>query len=95
MSEVVKEHPRGTILAVHLQPKARKTEIVGVHGGALKIKVAAPPVEGRANRVLLEFLAKRLKIGKKDLTILSGEKARDKRILITGKSPEEVRRALL
>jgi len=52
-------------------------------------------VEGRANRVLLEFLAQRLKIGKKDLTILSGEKARDKRILITGKSPEEVRRALL
>ncbi|OAQ19954.1 DUF167 domain-containing protein [Thermosulfurimonas dismutans] len=82
------------LLKVHLQPGAKKTELAGFHGASLKIKVAAPPVEGKANRALIEFLSKKLGVRKKEIEMLAGEKARDKIILVHGQSPEEVKKAL-
>ncbi|WP_363315397.1 DUF167 domain-containing protein [Thermosulfurimonas sp.] len=86
----VQKHPEGTLLRVRVQPRARKNEIVGYHGEALKIRLTAPAQEGRANAALLEFLAQRLKIARRNLTLLSGEKSREKIILIRGLDPEEV-----
>ncbi|WP_210534599.1 DUF167 domain-containing protein [Thermosulfurimonas marina] len=77
-----------------MQPKARRTELAGSHGEALKIRVAAPALEGRANRALLEFLAQTLDLKKADLELLSGERSREKTVLIRGVSPEEVSRRL-
>jgi len=73
----------GAILTIQVQPKASKSECVGLHGDALKIRIAAPPVEGRANEALLAFLAKRLEVPPSTLAIHSGAGGRHKRVLCT------------
>ena len=75
----------GTIaLAVHAQPSAKRTEVCGLHGEALKIRVAAPALEDRANEALIEFLAKRFGVARRDVTLVSGAKSREKRFEIRG-----------
>lgn len=75
----------GTIaLALHAQPGAKRTEVAGVHGEALKIRVAAPALEDRANAALIEFLAQRFGVAKRDVTLVSGAKSREKRFEIRG-----------
>lgn len=69
-------------LSCHLQPKAAKDEIVGLHGDSLKIRITAPPINGRANAHLIRFLAKTFGITKRDITILSGELGRQKQIKV-------------
>lgn len=72
------------ILQVYIQPGAKKNEIVGLHNGALKIKIKAPPVDGKANETLIDFLADFFGVPKKRLEIISGEKSRNKKISISG-----------
>ena len=75
----------GTIvLAIHAQPGARRTEVAGLHGDALKVRVAAPALEDRANEALVEFLAKRFGVARRDVTLVSGAKSREKRFEIRG-----------
>ena len=69
--------------------------VVGEHGGAIKIKLRAPPVEGKANAALISFLADRLKIPAQTVVLLRGQKSRDKLVRIDGLSEEDVRRRLL
>ena len=73
----------GWEILVHAQPGAKKTAIAGKHGDALKIRVHAPPVDGRANDELVAFLAERLGIPKRAIELVSGERARDKRFAIS------------
>jgi hypothetical protein len=64
---------------LHIQPAAKKTEFVGRYDeNALKIKLAAPPVDGKANKELISFLSKKLKVGKSEIKIVFGEKGRSK-----------------
>lgn len=70
------------IITCHLQPKASKTEVVGLHGDALKIRIKAPPVEGKANSELIKFLAKEFAVRKNDIHLISGELSRHKRVQI-------------
>lgn len=70
------------ILSVRLQPRASRDEIVGPHGDALKIRITAPPVEGQANAHLLRFLAETFAVGRGEVTLLSGDTARSKRLRI-------------
>jgi hypothetical protein len=72
----------GVVLALHVQPGARRTAIAGLHGDRLKVAIATPPIEGRANAALLAFLAKRLGLPKSTLSILTGASARDKRVAL-------------
>ena len=72
------------LVRVHAQPGARKTELMGLHGAALKIRVCAPPVEGRANEALAEFLAERFGVSRRDVRLVSGVKSREKRFEIRG-----------
>ena len=67
---------------IHAQPGARRTEVVGVHSGAIKIKLQARPVEGAANEVLLEFLAAALQVPRRRCVLVSGETSRQKRVRI-------------
>ena len=67
-------------------PKSSRNEIVGREGEAVKIKVTAPPVDGKANKAVIELLSKQLNISKKDIQIISGEKSRNKRIRVYGLS---------
>jgi len=77
-------------LFVHAQPGAKRTQVDGLHGDALKIRVAAPALEDRANAALVAFLAEALGTTKRDVLLVSGEKSREKRLRITGaKRPPE------
>ncbi len=72
------------MFAVHVQPRAARTEAVGRYGDALKIRVHAPPVDGAANAELVRFLADRLGVPQNAVTILSGAGSRRKRVAIDG-----------
>jgi len=72
------------VLELHVQPGARRTEVAGLHGGRLKVRVAARAVEGEANAALVEFLAERLGVAKRDVTIVSGTGQRAKRVSVLG-----------
>jgi uncharacterized protein (TIGR00251 family) len=74
----------GTVLAVHVQPGAGRTEVVGRHGDALKVRVAAPPTGGRANDAVVELVAKEFAVKKDDVRITSGASNRQKRVLLGG-----------
>lgn len=72
----------GFALALHVQPGARRTAVLGPHGGRLKIAVASPPAEGRANDTLIGFVAKRLGLPRSRVSILAGAHSREKRIAV-------------
>jgi uncharacterized protein (TIGR00251 family) len=72
------------ILKVYLQPKSSKNEIVGPYRDGIKIKVIAPPFEGKANEALIKFLAKAFKISASSIEILKGHNSREKIIRIGG-----------
>lgn len=77
----------GVVVALHVQPGARRTAIVGPHGDRLKIAVSSPPADGRANTALMEFLAERLAVPKSCLRLLSGASSREKRVAIIAALP--------
>jgi len=80
---------------VQVVPRASKDEIAGIHGDALKVRLTAPPVEGRANEALIAFLAQRLGVRKSQVEIVAGATSRRKMVRVTGLSPQEVERYLL
>lgn len=85
---------QGVYLPCHIQPRASKTSVSGVYGTALKITLNAPPVDGKANAALCEFVAKRCGIAKSWVSVASGEISRDKQLLIRGVAPEAIAEAL-
>lgn len=68
----------GVVLRIRVQPGARRSEVVGVVGDELKVKVAAPPVEGKANEALVRFLAEMLGVSRRSVAVLRGERGRSK-----------------
>jgi len=83
------------VLSLHVQPGARKTEIAGLHGEALKIRLAAPPVDGKANECLIRYLAETLGIAKSSIELVGGATSRAKRVRIGGVSAATVCERLL
>ncbi|MFN8482218.1 MAG: DUF167 family protein [Anaerolineae bacterium] len=81
---------RGSRFQVYVQPRASRTEIAGLHGDALRVRLTAPPVEGQANAALIAFLAGYLKLPRSRIAIVSGETARTKSVEIEGASPEDL-----
>jgi uncharacterized protein (TIGR00251 family) len=78
------------ILDLHVQPGARKSELAGEHGGRIKIRLAAPAVDGKANEALIEFLAGYFDVPKRNVRIAAGLKSRHKRVVIEGAQRREV-----
>jgi uncharacterized protein len=83
------------LLALHVQPGAKKTEVAGQHGEALKIRLAAPPVDGKANDCLIAFLATRLGRPRAAVTLQAGVASRQKRLRIHNASATEVLASLV
>jgi uncharacterized protein (TIGR00251 family) len=83
------------ILQFHVVPNARQNKVTGEHNGAIKIKLRAPAVEGKANAALRSFLAEELRIPERSIALERGQKSRAKLIRIEGLSEEEARRQLL
>ena len=79
----LRESAGRTTLTLHIQPGAKKTEVAGQHGDALKIRLAAPPVDGKANAALINFVADRLGLAKSAVSLKSGQTSRRKVLEIT------------
>ena len=77
-----REDSTGVSFAVRVVPRASRSEVAGLHDGALRIRVAAAPVEGAANRELIKFLAKRFKVAQAAITLVSGTNSKNKIIRI-------------
>ncbi len=71
-----------TVLLLYVQPGAKRSGFAGTHGERLKIRLAAPAVEGRANEALVEFLARYYRVSRRNVTIASGMRSRMKRVII-------------
>jgi uncharacterized protein len=80
-----------TILRVHVIPNSKSDCVAGEHGGAIKIKLRAPAVEGKANAALIRFLAEQLGLPRHAIMMERGQKSRDKLIRIDGLTSEDVR----
>jgi uncharacterized protein len=82
-------------LVVHVVPRARRTEVAGRYGDAIRIKLKAPPVDGAANAELVRFVAECLGVPRAQVTIASGRTARRKTVAVAGRTATEVGDALL
>ena len=82
-------------VVLHVVPRARRTAVSGRHGDAIKITVAAPPVDGAANAELIRFVAKRVGVPRTAITITGGATGRRKTIVVRGMDAEALSRALL
>ncbi|MGQ3684720.1 MAG: DUF167 domain-containing protein [Candidatus Loosdrechtia sp.] len=84
----------GVILSVRTQPRSRKTRIIGEYGGRLKLAVAEVAEKGKANKAVIALLADSLRVNESSIHIISGESSRDKRLLIEGVTPAELKALL-
>jgi uncharacterized protein (TIGR00251 family) len=86
----ITERDGSVTFAVHVVPRASRDAIEGEHGGALKIRLTAPPVEDRANEALCRILAERLNVPIRAVRIVAGEKSRTKRVAIAGVTRDQI-----
>jgi uncharacterized protein (TIGR00251 family) len=78
-------------VTVRAQPRASRDAVVGVHDGALKIAITAPPVDGEANAAIVAFIAKKLGVAKRAVRVVSGDSSREKVLAIEGVTADSVR----
>ena len=81
-------------ISIYVQPRANKTMIAGLHDGCVKVRLAAPPVDGAANAALIEFVAERLGVAKSRVRIVTGQTSRRKVVEVDGVSAEQLAHAL-
>jgi uncharacterized protein (TIGR00251 family) len=84
----------GVVLRIHLQPRATRNRLIGLHGEALKIALTAPPIDGAANAALVSFLAALLQVPRSSVTLLTGATSREKRVQVKTATPEQILRQL-
>ena len=87
-------HAQGTILAVHAQPGAKRNAVLGTRAGALRVAVTAPPEKGKANAAIGAVLAESLGCRAAEVALVSGATSRQKRFLVIGVAPDDLRRRL-
>jgi len=78
-------------VSVHVQPRATRSEIVGLHGAALKVRLQAPPVDGAANEALVTLLAARLGVARRSVRVIAGTTSRAKTVEVDGTTEDAVR----
>jgi uncharacterized protein (TIGR00251 family) len=81
-------------IAVRLQPRASRDEIVGLRDGILVVRVTAPPVDGRANRALCKLVAQRAGVAPSRVSVVRGARSRDKLVAVEGVEPDALAAAL-
>ena len=82
MPDWYRKTPDGWLLTLHIQPGAKKSEVVGLHGDALKVRVASPPVDGKANDALIAFIADQFGLPKRAVQLVKGDTSRAKTVLV-------------
>ena len=88
MSEWYRRNGEVLTLTLHVQPGAKRTDVAGLHGEALKIRLAAPPIEGRANEALLKFIAEAFGVPLRQVELKQGGQSRHKVVAISGSKVE-------
>jgi uncharacterized protein (TIGR00251 family) len=88
VSEWYRRNGEVLTLTLHVQPGAKRTDVAGLHGEALKIRLAAPPIEGRANEALLKFIAESFGVPLRQVELKQGGQSRHKVVAITGSKVE-------
>ena len=91
---MIRDTTTGVEISVRVIPRARRSEVSGRRGDALLVRLAAPPLEGAANRALVELLADRLGTSDRFIRIIGGERSRDKRVAVSGLTREQFLRSL-
>ena len=86
----IQDSAEGVLLTIHVQPNASRSNYVGLHGDALKVRIASPPVDGAANAALCRFLSEQLTVPVSHLIIRAGHGARRKRVLVKGVTTAQV-----
>jgi len=89
-----RDTPDGCSLVVRVHPWAKKNAVIGLHDGALKLSLNAPPVDGKANEALIAFIAEQINVPRSKIALIAGATSRSKTLRITGKSAAEVEAAL-
>lgn len=92
MSDWLQRDSDGVVLSLHIQPGAKTTGFVGMHGEAMKLRLAAPPVDGKANKALSAFLADFCQVPKGAVSLVSGHSSRAKRVRVDGLGAEALAR---
>jgi uncharacterized protein (TIGR00251 family) len=87
--------PQGVRIAFHVQPNAKKTEVLGLHDDALKLKLAAQPIDGKANEALVKYLSERLAVPRSAVLLTHGQSGRKKLVEVRGVTVEQAVLALL
>jgi uncharacterized protein (TIGR00251 family) len=90
----VRDTAHGAQFALKVQPRASRTAIAGLIGDAVKLAITAPPVDGKANQAVIEFLSDLFRVPKSSIVIVSGETGRNKLIAVRGATAEQVLKAL-
>jgi len=91
---VIESTPDGIVIAIRVIPRAGRSGVGGTRDGALLVRLNAPPVDGAANEELIQVLADMLDVPKRAVTIVSGERGRNKRVRVTGVSADDARNRL-
>ncbi len=94
MCPYLQDNSDGVTISVYVQPRASRNEVAGLQGDELKLRLTSPPVEGAANKLCREFLAKLLGVAKGQVSLVSGDKSRHKRLLVRGVTSERARHIL-
>ena len=92
--EFVRDVADGCTVSVRVQPGAKRDAVVGLHGGAVKVALCAPPVDGKANEALIAFVAEKMGLPRARVALVAGAASRSKVLRITGKSAAEVKASL-
>ena len=90
----IREDKSGATFSVRVHPRARKNAITGTLGDALKIALTAPPVEGRANHAVIDYLAKVLRLPRSSVTIAAGHRSRNKVVRVSGITADALQQRL-
>lgn len=86
----IRETENGVVVDIRVLPRSSRCELAGIQDGALKMKITAPPVEGRANEECIRFLSDALKVRKSAITIIGGSKSRNKTVCIAGVKAKDI-----
>ena len=90
ITKPVEQSAEGVLVRIKVQPRASRTEVLGLHGDTVRVRLSAPPVDGQANDELIRFLAKLLRVRQSAVRLVSGEGSRSKTVAISRASLKEV-----